>query len=95
MQIGEATRRDRKSISGCAIFYCNNLISWFSKKQSTVSLSSAEAEYIAVAMTTAEKLYLKGILNNFNYDNIKAYLLIDNQSTIRMIECNDNSKRMY
>ena len=39
---------DRKSRSGGCFFLGNNLISWFSKKQNCVSLSTAEAEYIAV-----------------------------------------------
>ncbi|MCI78826.1 gag-pol polyprotein, partial [Trifolium medium] len=38
---------DRKSTSGACFFLENNLISWFSKKQNCVSLSTAEAEYIA------------------------------------------------
>ncbi|XP_057451245.1 uncharacterized protein LOC130743138 [Lotus japonicus] len=38
---------DRKSISGGCFFLGNNLISWFSKKQNCVSLSTVEAEYIA------------------------------------------------
>ncbi|XP_058764756.1 uncharacterized mitochondrial protein AtMg00810-like [Vicia villosa] len=37
---------DRKSTSGGCFFLGNNLISWFSKKQNYVSLSSTEAEYI-------------------------------------------------
>ncbi|XP_050887053.1 secreted RxLR effector protein 161-like [Lathyrus oleraceus] len=38
---------DRKSTSRGCFFLGNNLISWFSKKQNCVSLSTAEAEYIA------------------------------------------------
>jgi len=38
---------DRKSTSGGCFFLGNNLISWFSKKKNSVSLSTAEAEYIA------------------------------------------------
>ncbi|XP_057432399.1 secreted RxLR effector protein 161-like [Lotus japonicus] len=38
---------DRKSTSGGCFFLGNNLISWFSKKQNCISLSTAKAEYIA------------------------------------------------
>ncbi|KAK2362195.1 putative mitochondrial protein [Trifolium repens] len=38
---------DKKSTSGGCFFRGNNLISWFSKKQNCVALSTAEAEYIA------------------------------------------------
>jgi len=39
---------DRKSTSGGCFFVGNNMISWFSKKHNCVSLSTTEAEYIAV-----------------------------------------------
>ena len=38
---------DRKSTSGSCQFLGSNLISWFSKKQNYVALSTAEVEYIA------------------------------------------------
>ena len=38
---------DRKSTSGGCFYLGNNLVSWISKKQNSVSLSTAEAEYIA------------------------------------------------
>ena len=38
---------DRKSTSGGRFYLGNNLVSWMSKKQNSVSLSTAEAEYIA------------------------------------------------
>ena len=40
---------DRKSTSGCLIFLGESCISWFSRKQACVSLSSAEAEYVALS----------------------------------------------
>ena len=38
---------DRKSNSGGCFYVGNNLVSWMSKKQNSISLSTAEAEYIA------------------------------------------------
>ena len=38
---------DRKSTSGGCFYLRNNLVSWMSKKQNSVSLSTTEAEYIA------------------------------------------------
>ena len=39
---------DRKSTSDCALFLGNYLVSWLSKKQAFVSLSTTEVECIAV-----------------------------------------------
>ena len=40
---------DRNSTSGVAFYMGSWLVSWFSKKQSSIVLSIAEAEYVAVA----------------------------------------------
>jgi hypothetical protein len=44
----------RKSTSGDCFFLGNNLVSWFSKKQNYVALSTAEAEYIAVGSSCSQ-----------------------------------------
>ena len=53
---------DRRSVSGVAVSCGGTLVSWFSRTQKCVTLSTTEAEYVAVADGVKEALYVRGVL---------------------------------
>ena len=55
---------DKKSTSGGCFYHGNNLVSWMSKKQNSVSLSTAEAEYIATRSCCTQLLWMKKQLHD-------------------------------
>ena len=73
---------DRKSTSGSCQFLGNRLISWYSKKQQTVSNSIAEAEYIAAGSCCAQILWIRNQLRDYGFILNKNPILCDNISAI-------------
>ncbi|XP_050878003.1 uncharacterized mitochondrial protein AtMg00810-like [Lathyrus oleraceus] len=57
---------DRKNTYGGCFFLGNNLISWFSKKQNSVSLSTAETEYIGAGSSCSHMIWMKQMLEENN-----------------------------
>lgn len=76
---------DRHSTSGYVLLLAGGAIAWLSKKQATVALSTAEAEYIALSNIAQEIAWLKNLLGEIGVDSSDPILVNeDNQSAIAM-----------
>jgi hypothetical protein len=77
---------DRKSTSGTCKLLERSLVSWASKKQNFVALSTAEAEYITAGHCCAQLLWMRQTLRDYGYKFSKVPLLCDNEGAIRMAD---------
>jgi hypothetical protein len=78
---------DRKSTSGCCFNLGPTMISWQSRKQSSIALSIAEVEYIVACSTSCEAIWLRKLLTGvFDLKMEATVILCDNQSCIKIIE---------
>src|SRR5207237_682294 len=75
---------DPKSTTGTCQFLGRSLVSWSSKKQNSVALSTTEAEYVAAGACCAQLLWIKQTLSNYGCEFSKIPLLCDNKSTIKL-----------
>lgn len=77
---------DRKSFTGFVYIYGGAPVSWESKKQRTVALSSAEAEYVAMSEACREAVFLKTLLREISGKDATVMLFSDSQSAIQMAQ---------
>lgn len=76
---------DRRSTICYTFSIRSGIVSWSSKKQRTVSLSSIEREYKALCTTTCEAVWLRRVLQDIGEEQMKATMIkCDNQSSIKL-----------
>ena len=81
----EGSVDDPKSSSGATFFLGNCLVSWLSKKKSSISLSMAEAEYISIGSCCTQVIWMKQTLEDLlvKYEH-PIIINCDNTSAINM-----------
>ncbi len=72
----------RRSTSGYVCLVAGSLVSWSSRKQSVVALSTMEAEYIAMADVAREVLSLRSLLSELGFDVDTVSIFVDNSPAV-------------
>ena len=84
----------RKSMTGYLFSLNGGAVSWRSSRQGGVTLSSAEAEFVAASQAGQEAIYLRALLRGFNFRQVGATeIWEDNASCIMMSENPANRER--
>eukprot|EP00253_Pinus_taeda_P002301 PITA_02301 len=77
----------RKSTSGCCFGLGSAVVSWFSRKQQSVALISAEAEYMATNLASCEAIWLRKMLFGLFGRSLRpSVIYCDNQSCNKLTE---------
>jgi hypothetical protein len=72
-------KETRLSVSGFIIYICGNAVAWRSKAQRNVTLSSSEAECVAVSEVCVEVMFIKQVIEFLNVKlELPIKILMDN-----------------
>ncbi|KAD7477098.1 hypothetical protein E3N88_00234 [Mikania micrantha] len=78
---------DGKSTTGVVFFYNEKPITWLSKKQPTVALSSCEAEFMAATSAACQAIWLRGLIAEITgREEQQVIIKVDNKSAIALMK---------
>jgi hypothetical protein len=75
---------ERKSTFGGCFYLGTNLVAWMSRKQSSISLSTVEAEYIAIGNCCTQLLWMKKLLYDYGFTQDTMVIHYHNTSAINI-----------
>jgi Reverse transcriptase (RNA-dependent DNA polymerase) len=78
--------KTRRSTSGVVCVYMGGPISWMSRRQKSVALSTTEAEFVAASEASKEVVWLMRLFNEITELVSVPKLLIDNMSTVKLVK---------
>ena len=80
-----ANADDHKSISGYVFLSNMGAITWMSKKQTTIALSTTEAEYVALSEASREAIWLRHLYGELGFIQKEPIILLgDNDGSVSM-----------
>jgi len=85
---------DRRSYTGYCFMFAGGIIIWESKKQRTVALSTAKAEYMSLTEASKEAIHSKNLANDMGILHEKILIYNDNQAAQRLV-VNPSSKSKH
>ena len=88
-------RVDKKSTSGSCQFLGQWLVSWYNKKQQSVSTSTDEAEYIAARSCCAHVLWIRNQLRDYDIILEKIHIMCGKTSAISIVSNHVDHSRIY
>lgn len=85
----------RRSTSGMVVKMGIGAVSWASRLQSVVTLSTTEAEYISACSAGQEIIWLRNLFTEFGYKfNALSTLYVNNQSALTVVKNSEHHGRM-
>ena len=83
----------RRSVSGNLVIMAGCPISWISRKQRTVALSSTEAEYMSMSDCSRQVMWIKSLFSELGYNIGPVDLMVDNKGAIFLAKNPAQEKR--
>ena len=83
-----ACKDTRRSQTGYLVTMNGGPVSWRAKRQSSVTLSSAEAEFVAASLCGVEILYTRELMKGFGLEQKKPTILLEDNESCRLMASN-------